>query len=110
MKKTVLITAIVVASIPMNAQTLNYPKTHKDNTIDEYFGVKVADPYRWLEDDNSAQTAEWVEADTASALNAFEAVVSVMPEKSIVSLILTTAEGSASCTETLIVNSLDSIS
>ena len=63
MRITILITAIALSSITMNAQTLNYPKTHKDNTIDEYFGVKVADPYRWLEDDNSAQTAEWVEAE-----------------------------------------------
>ena len=63
MRISILITAIALSSIQMNAQTLNYPKAHKDNTIDEYFGVKVADPYRWLEDDNSKQTAEWVEAE-----------------------------------------------
>ncbi len=39
-----------------------YPETKKVDTIDKYFGVEVADPYRWLEDDLSAETAEWVKA------------------------------------------------
>jgi len=45
------------------AQDLDYPQTRKDNQVDDYFGTKVADPYRWLEDDNSAETAKWVEAE-----------------------------------------------
>jgi prolyl oligopeptidase len=39
-----------------------YPKTRKTDSVDTYFGTKVADPYRWLEDDKSAETAEWVKA------------------------------------------------
>lgn len=39
-----------------------YPVTEKTDQVDEYFGTKVADPYRWLEDDNSDQTAAWVKA------------------------------------------------
>jgi prolyl oligopeptidase len=45
------------------AQTLNYPVTKKIDQVDVYNGVKVADPYRWLEDDNSPATAAWVEAE-----------------------------------------------
>jgi prolyl oligopeptidase len=45
------------------AQSLDYPQTRKDNQVDDYFGTKVADPYRWLEDDNSPETAKWVEAE-----------------------------------------------
>jgi prolyl oligopeptidase len=41
---------------------IEYPQTRKGDDVDEYFGVKVPDPYRWLEDDMSAETAEWVKA------------------------------------------------
>ena len=47
----------------MQAQHLQYPQAAKDGTVDEYFGEKVSDPYRWLENDTSAQTAAWVEAE-----------------------------------------------
>ena len=52
-----------LATTAVSAQGLQYPKTAKDGTVDEYFGTKVADPYRWLENDTSAQTAAWVEAE-----------------------------------------------
>ena len=52
-----------LATTAVTAQGLQYPKAAKDGTVDEYFGTKVADPYRWLENDTSAQTAAWVEAE-----------------------------------------------
>ncbi len=39
---------------------VTYPETKKVDTVDVYFGTKVPDPYRWLEDDLSDETAEWV--------------------------------------------------
>lgn len=43
-----------------------YPKAERDETVvDDYFGTKVADPYRWLENDTSAATLAWVEAERA---------------------------------------------
>jgi prolyl oligopeptidase len=39
-----------------------YPETHKGNTIDQYFGTAVKDPFRWLEDDRSEETKKWVMA------------------------------------------------
>ena len=63
MKKFVLMSMALTATSMLQAQGLNYPQAAKDGTVDEYFGVKVSDPYRWLENDTSAQTAAWVEAE-----------------------------------------------
>lgn len=43
--------------------TVTYPQIKTVDTVDTYFGVEVKDPYRWLEDDRSAETAEWVKAE-----------------------------------------------
>lgn len=61
-KKLILMTMTAFAATSVSAQALHYPKAEKDGTVDEYFGVKVADPYRWLENDTSKQTTAWVEA------------------------------------------------
>ena len=41
---------------------VTYPQTKKVDVVDDYFGVKVADPYRWLEEINSEEVKKWVEA------------------------------------------------
>ncbi len=47
-------------------EKIAYPETRKDTTVvDDYFGTKVADPYRWLENDTSAETADWVKRQNA---------------------------------------------
>ena len=62
-KELILMTMTAFAATSVSAQALHYPKAEKDGTVDEYFGVKVADPYRWLENDTSKQTTAWVEAE-----------------------------------------------
>lgn len=54
-----LLAPAVVAGSIMQAQ-VNYPATKKVEQVDDYFGTKVEDPYRWLEDDNAADTKAWV--------------------------------------------------
>ncbi|WP_105199790.1 prolyl oligopeptidase family serine peptidase [Pseudoalteromonas sp. T1lg10] len=44
------------------AAAISYPITRKGEVVDSYFDQQVADPYRWLEDDMSSETAQWVEA------------------------------------------------
>ena len=66
MNKPLLATlaALALAS-PVLAQTaiktLPYPQPHKVDTVTTYFGTKVADPYRWLENDQAADTKAWVQ-------------------------------------------------
>lgn len=64
MKNTFLALA-VAGSLNAQAQMTEtkYPQTRKDNTVDKYFDTAVPDPYRWLEDDRSAETAAWVKAE-----------------------------------------------
>ena len=51
-----------VVSVSSESTTLVYPTTKKVAVVDDYFGTKVTDYYRWLEDDMSAETADWVKA------------------------------------------------
>ncbi|HTZ31168.1 MAG TPA: prolyl oligopeptidase family serine peptidase [Methylomirabilota bacterium] len=58
-----LVLCVVFAGALAHAQGLDYPQTRKGDQVDDYHGTKVADPYRWLEDDNSTETAKWVGAE-----------------------------------------------
>lgn len=42
------------------AEKMDYPETKKGEQVDDYFGDKVTDPYRWLENDTSEETGDWV--------------------------------------------------
>jgi prolyl oligopeptidase len=59
----IALVALGVAPIllPLPADKLLYPATKRVDQVDTYFGMKVADPYRWLEDENSTETKKWVE-------------------------------------------------
>ena len=63
MSKIIALSALALTTTTMTAQNITYPKAPQDGTIDTYFGVKVADPFRPLEDDRSPATAAWVEAE-----------------------------------------------
>src|SRR6478609_458697 len=50
-------------STPKVEQTLQYPVSQKVDSVDEYFGVKVSDPYRWMENDTAKATSDWVKSE-----------------------------------------------
>ncbi len=70
MKKTMLILiaisiVLAFAACQKSAGKLAYPATKKVDQVDNYFGTVVADPYRWLEDDNAEEVKQWVQAENA---------------------------------------------
>ena len=69
MKNQLLICSIFLASMIMSCSTppkpeviSQYPVSAKVDTVDNYFGVAVPDPYRWMENDTTKETANWVKA------------------------------------------------
>ena len=70
--KTVMVCAVVIAAAYFigygigktikNMKHIEYPETAREGVVDNYHGTEIADPYRWLEDDMSERTAEWVKA------------------------------------------------
>ena len=67
-------TAEKVSEASTHQATINYPETKRGTVVDEYFGTKVSDPYRWLEDDMSAETANWVKRQNKTTFGYLEQI------------------------------------
>jgi len=68
MKKRILAAALLAvmmlcAYCKKEDVAIKYPVTNKVDQVDDYFGAKVADPFRWLEDDNAEEVKQWVKAE-----------------------------------------------
>ncbi|MFC4220727.1 prolyl oligopeptidase family serine peptidase [Flagellimonas marina] len=79
MKTACLLTIVVLFAACQNTPkreliTVNYPTTQKVDTVDTYFGTEVPDPYRWLEDDRSAETEAWVKQQNAVTFGYLEKI------------------------------------
>jgi prolyl oligopeptidase len=66
--------AILASTALIAQQPLQYPVAKKGDQVDVYHGTKVADPYRWMEDDMSKETAAWVEAENKVTFPYLEAI------------------------------------
>lgn len=65
---------MVVTSAMTSFGQINYPKTQKKEVDNTYFGTTIKDPYRWLEDDKSEETASWVKAENEVTFNYLEKI------------------------------------
>ena len=82
MKRLMLSIIIALVLVGCNNSTISknqnntvaYPSTKKVDTITNYFGTQVKDPYRWLEDDMSQQTAQWVEEQNKTTFDYLEKI------------------------------------
>ena len=70
-----VVTALVAVALANGvAHTFKYPQPRTGDSSDNYFGTDVADPYRWMEDLNSPELTQWIDAENAitfTYLNAF---------------------------------------
>jgi prolyl oligopeptidase len=72
-----LVSSIALAATKnTKSTTMTYPETRRVEHVDEYFGVKVPDPYRWLEADvrESPEVAEWVKKQNEIARKYLDAI------------------------------------
>lgn len=73
MRKIILL-AITLNILTARGNTLSYPDSKPGETVDTLHGIKVPDPYRWLEDLNSDQTAAWVKAQSSLTNSYLDAI------------------------------------
>jgi prolyl oligopeptidase len=63
MRTYFIILLILLLMSSCNQNRIKYPETRKVDTVENYFGTQVPDPYRWLENDTAAEVKAWVEAE-----------------------------------------------
>ena len=71
--KTV-VAATVLSASALTAQKLDYPKPHTVDQVDDYFGTKVADPYRWMENVDAPEVKQWVDAENTLTRSYLDAI------------------------------------
>jgi prolyl oligopeptidase len=71
--RTALVLALLDATL-LAQSSLKYPQPRKGDVVDDYFGTKIADPYRWMEELNSAEVKQWVDAENAITAKYFESL------------------------------------
>jgi prolyl oligopeptidase len=67
--------ALALFGATLTAQSsLTYPQARKGDVVDDYFGTKIADPYRWMEDLNSPEVKQWIDRENAITFKYLDAL------------------------------------
>ena len=74
MKNNLIFLIVLFASCNTPTKNINYPITKKEVVVDTYFGTDVEDPYRWLEDDLSTDTSNWVDNQNEVTFNYLKSI------------------------------------
>jgi prolyl oligopeptidase len=74
MLRTLLLLITTIAMLAQTPERYNYPAARKAPQVDTYHGDKVADPYRWLEDPDSAESQTWIEAENKLTQSYLQAI------------------------------------
>ena len=61
--------ALTAGAAVAAAPSIDVPQTRKGDVVDDYHGTEVSDPDRWLEDTESEETADWVEAENLATFS-----------------------------------------
>ena len=69
-----LLVCLLAGAAQQMIKPITYPVARKGDQLDDYHGVKVADPYRWLEDLDSVETRSWVEAENKLTFGYLESI------------------------------------
>lgn len=69
MNRLIIFLLLTIILSCQNTNNLEYPSTEKRVVIDSYFGTDIQDPYRWLEDDLSEETMDWVNNQNKTTFN-----------------------------------------
>ena len=80
-----LVSVMTMTLAGCSGERLQYPETKKVDQVDDYHGTRIADPYRWLEDADSAETASWVATQNKVTFSYLEQV----PERERIGKLLT---------------------
>jgi prolyl oligopeptidase len=71
--RTALVIALLEATL-LAQSSLKYPQPRQGDVVDDYFSAKIADPYRWMEDLNSPEVKQWVDAENAITFKYLDAL------------------------------------
>jgi prolyl oligopeptidase len=72
--KPVLAAVLASSSVAVSQTPLTYPTAHTVDQVDDYFGTKVSDPYRWMENVDSPEVKQWVDAENTLTRGYIDAI------------------------------------